>query len=208
MARIENVEKWGESYLSGIWDSVEQPGVADDAVQVFQDTRDLCERPIEIIMLAGLIGTSFGYSSAPNVVTPADYLNHLKFDDCDAHVIVPQMLIPQFNYRADFYVDLFTNGHRRVSLFVECDGHDFHEKTKEQAARDRKRDRDLQSLGINVLRFTGSELHRDPEGCFAEIDLFGCAIIEKCWVDAGRDVFGYRSSQARKALPETPHARS
>lgn len=48
--------------------------------------------------------------------------------------------------------------HRAV---VECDGHEFHERTKEQAERDRSRDRRLQSEGIRVFRFTGSELHRN-----------------------------------------------
>ena len=45
---------------------------------------------------------------------------------------------------------------------VECDGHDFHERTKQQAANDRSRDRDLISNGYTVLRYTGSELYRSP----------------------------------------------
>jgi very-short-patch-repair endonuclease len=56
-----------------------------------------------------------------------------------------------------------------VDLAVECDGHDFHERTKEQARRDRKRDRDLQALGYTVLRFTGSEIARDPRAVAKEI---------------------------------------
>jgi hypothetical protein len=54
-------------------------------------------------------------------------------------------------------------------LIVECDGHDFHERTKEQARRDRSRDRYMTSLGFRVLRFTGSEIHRDAEACAQEI---------------------------------------
>lgn len=93
-------------------------------------------------------------------------------------LIEPQARIGE--YRVDFQIDywcsvfgkaddenkirpfrprLKTNKFR---LFIECDGHDFHERTKEQAARDRKRDRDLQQLGFNVLRFTGSEIWKDP----------------------------------------------
>jgi very-short-patch-repair endonuclease len=45
-----------------------------------------------------------------------------------------------------------------TAIAIECDGHDFHERTKQQAARDRKRDRTLQALGYVVLRFTGSEI--------------------------------------------------
>jgi very-short-patch-repair endonuclease len=56
-----------------------------------------------------------------------------------------------------------------VCLAVECDGHDFHERTKEQAARDRSRDRALQAAGYTVMRFTGSELYRDPMRCVREV---------------------------------------
>ena len=54
------------------------------------------------------------------------------------------------------------------SLIIECDGHDYHERTKDQAARDRSRDRTAQYEGIPVLRFTGSELWRNPIGCADE----------------------------------------
>jgi len=47
-------------------------------------------------------------------------------------------------------------------LFVECDGHDFHERTKEQAEHDRSKDRAIQAAGIPILRFTGREIWRDP----------------------------------------------
>ena len=56
-----------------------------------------------------------------------------------------------------------------MKIGVECDGHDFHEKTKEQAARDKKRDRDLQALGYRVLRFSGSEIYRDVNACILAI---------------------------------------
>lgn len=67
-------------------------------------------------------------------------------------------------YRADFLLVGF-NG---AAIIVECDGHNFHERTKEQAARDRQRDRDLQAAGFIVLRFTGSELWADPMKCGRE----------------------------------------
>lgn len=51
---------------------------------------------------------------------------------------------------------------------IECDGHDYHERTKEQAARDRQRERDLMNHGIAVIRFTGSEIYDDPFGCARE----------------------------------------
>lgn len=54
-------------------------------------------------------------------------------------------------------------------VIVECDGHDFHERTKEQAARDRARDRTLQRLGYVILRFTGREIWTDPMRCADEV---------------------------------------
>lgn len=65
-------------------------------------------------------------------------------------------------------------------LIVECDGHDFHERTKQQAARDKGRDRFLQSLGYPVFRFTGSEIFRDSLASAAEVlkVISGHALIE------------------------------
>jgi Uncharacterized protein conserved in bacteria len=70
------------------------------------------------------------------------------------------------SYRVDFVIE-DASGNRLLA--VECDGHDFHERTKEQAARDRSRDRNLLlNHGLPVMRFTGSELYADPFNCAAE----------------------------------------
>jgi very-short-patch-repair endonuclease len=66
-------------------------------------------------------------------------------------------------------VDLYLIGGDGGELAVELDGHDYHERTKEQAARDRKKDRDLLRSGVPVVRFTGSEVYRDPDGCVEEL---------------------------------------
>jgi hypothetical protein len=54
-------------------------------------------------------------------------------------------------------------------IAVECDGHEFHDKTKKQAQRDKARDRFLVSAGVKVMRFTGSEIWRDPTRCALEV---------------------------------------
>lgn len=71
-------------------------------------------------------------------------------------------------YRADFKVTARSED-GEPSVLIECDGHDFHEKTKEQARRDKSRDRALQSAGYHVLHFTGSEIWRDPKRCAHEV---------------------------------------
>lgn len=94
------------------------------------------------------------------------------------------------DFRVDFVISVWTEGTvtggidgpsvgqpRWRKLVVECDGHEYHERTKEQAAKDRSRDRTLTSLGFDVFRFTGSELWRDPWGC-------ACQLYD--WAERGR----------------------
>jgi hypothetical protein len=71
--------------------------------------------------------------------------------------------------RPDFAVGMGTDDAIALSVLVECDGHDFHEKTKEQVRRDKQRDRGLALAGFTVLRFAGSEIHKDPMACAQEI---------------------------------------
>jgi very-short-patch-repair endonuclease len=59
-----------------------------------------------------------------------------------------------------------------VPVIIECDGHDFHERTKEQAEHDRQRDRYMQAHDFRIMRFTGRELFRDPMKCAREVDDF------------------------------------
>ena len=74
-------------------------------------------------------------------------------------------------------------------LVVECDGADFHDRDVSQLQRDRKRDRHFQTKGIPVLRFTGSEIYRDPGACVDAID---------AWFDADWDR-QYRAASEAKA---------
>lgn len=76
---------------------------------------------------------------------------------------------PQFEwggYRIDFCIRYLNPRAEQpdysTMVFVECDGHDFHERTKEQAERDRTKDRAIQAAGITILRFTGREIWRNP----------------------------------------------
>lgn len=55
-----------------------------------------------------------------------------------------------------------------VKVAIECDGHDFHEKTKLQAASDKRRDRAITCAGFKMLRYTGSEIWRNPLECAEE----------------------------------------
>ena len=74
-------------------------------------------------------------------------------------------------FRADFYVWAKIND-KILKIVVECDGHDFHERTKEQALRDKKRDRALLIHGYYVIHFTGKEIMDNPHYCVNELMSF------------------------------------
>lgn len=122
------------------------------------------ESPIERAFLIGLMSMShtvpcydFGDSYSRMHVT-ADYLPTIKVE-VQAEVL---------QYRADFLLNVMSKGELVGRVVVECDGHDFHERTKEQAARDRSRDRAMVLAGYKVMRFTGSEIHRDLMKCVTD----------------------------------------
>lgn len=48
------------------------------------------------------------------------------------------------------------------SVIIELDGHDFHDKNKEQRAYEKARDRFFVKRGDKVLHYTGSEVVKDP----------------------------------------------
>lgn len=83
-------------------------------------------------------------------------------------------LVPQYeitlgakSYRADFGFEWFESG--KLALAVECDGFEFHERTKEQAENDREKDRAFQDAGIPLYRFPGSMIWRDAAACAEQV---------------------------------------
>lgn len=82
-------------------------------------------------------------------------------------VFEPQVKIGK--YTVDFLIDEPIEDENK-HIVIECDGHDFHEKTKEQAKHDKERDRFLQKEGYSVYRFTGSEIFNNPLQVLSEIE--------------------------------------
>lgn len=64
----------------------------------------------------------------------------------------------------DFYIEK-----KDVKLCVYTDGHTYHERTEEQAQRDKRIDRKLQELGFQVLRYTGKDVNENTDTIVAEI---------------------------------------
>lgn len=75
-------------------------------------------------------------------------------------------------YYADFCVDAEPDEWfdlNEYHLIIECDGHDFHEKTKKQVEKRNQRDFDLKMAGYDIIHFSGSEIFNDPYGCALKV---------------------------------------
>jgi len=78
------------------------------------------------------------------------------------------------------------------AIAIECDGHDWHDRTKQQAAYDRARDRWMNQNNMRTLRFTGSEIYHYPHRCAQEaLDCLRIVSATECaMVQAGIHVNG------------------
>jgi hypothetical protein len=87
------------------------------------------------------------------------------------------VVIAEKSYRLDFkaapadpLVALLAESlHIPFRFAIELDGHEFHERTKEQVTVRNQRDRALQAAGWRVCHVSGSELVRDPEKVVNEV---------------------------------------
>lgn len=80
-------------------------------------------------------------------------------------------------YRVDFQIPVIYKNQENIMFVIECDGHEFHQKTKEQVEKDNKRQRDLQEAGYEVIRFSGTEIWHRPYKCACEVKNI---ILSKC----------------------------
>lgn len=130
--------------------------------ETFQAMRSRCDSPIEELFLAGLMAASFrngdviefregGLLNSPAPTRPTCY---------------QQIRISEF--KVDFLLVKPTASSVQ-NIVIECDGHDYHERTPDQATRDRSRDRFFSMKGYTVLRFTGTELAADAYKCGFEV---------------------------------------
>jgi very-short-patch-repair endonuclease len=125
-----------------------------EAWECAQEAFARCGSPIEELFLAYVVSNS-------NEVFTWERGSVGAWESCRTKIRQQHQL---GDYRVDF---TFESTEKRV--VVELDGHDFHERTKEQATRDKSRDRALTEAGWSVLRFTGSEVWEDPFKSMAEV---------------------------------------
>lgn len=128
-------------------------------IDVLEGLLESCESPIEKVFGAALLhdlSSALGF----RFIFVEDK-KHFSAGAENDYLLSQYVIGP---YRVDFCV---IRGPLKIA--IECDGHDFHERTKEQARKDRSKDRWLQSHGYHVLRFTGSEIWKDPVDCAEQV---------------------------------------
>ena len=137
-----------------------------------------CDSPIETALLDALReesevcvdGLAFCEVRRP---TLQQFINDLRSAFADSYLVcgIVGSQVRVGNYRVDFLVSPHCDpGETPRLIAIECDGHDFHEKTKVQAASDKSRDRHLLLRhGIRTIRFTGSEIWKNAHACADEI---------------------------------------
>lgn len=83
----------------------------------------------------------------------------------DFFYLTPQqkILIKDKTYVADFFIEY--DEETKKGLVIECDGYDFHNLKKEQIMKDNEREFELKLEGYDVLRFSGSQIYRNPLKC-------------------------------------------
>lgn len=83
-------------------------------------------------------------------------------------------------YRVDYEC---VNLRTQSKVVVELDGHEFHDKNKEQRQYEKRRDREIQKLGYKVFRYTGSEIVGNPFEAAAEVLSFLTGAPEEILLD-------------------------
>jgi hypothetical protein len=129
-----------------------------DRIRSMMDIGGNCDSPIEVQMGAAILAF---FERAGN------RLRLCKMIDLD-NLPDELVLVPQFvwsYYRSDWAI---LNPACQGALLIECDGKDFH-SSAEQRAHDAKKDAAALNRGFLTMRFTGSAIFRDADGCAQKI---------------------------------------
>ena len=132
--------------------------LSSDAEMIFEESLIGCESPIEQMLSLALeelhIKSIYRFNPFIDVVE----IEKQKEIDCNGK-----------KYRVDFYIPVIYKNQEEKVFIIECDGHEFHQKTKQQVERDNARTRDLQKAGYEMIRFSGTEIWHRPYKCANEV---------------------------------------
>ena len=132
----------------------------EKAFEAYQRGRPCCDSPIEKMLLPWLICQQYAYFDFhPSVLLPGETDQYVP----GSLAIIPQL--PVGRYRVDFALAGSLGGPIRF-VVVECDGKEFHDGVKNVK---RDVDRDVAILAnkrvLDVVRFDGRDILRDPQSC-------------------------------------------
>ena len=153
-------DKFKEIYMETIYDMVVNEEYSD--LRVLVDVigfPEYCESPIEQILWLTL-----------NLYNLTFNKNYVFEEQAEIEANGKSYRL-DFLYQEDFMEDV----EHPYRLAIECDGHEFHEATKEQVIKRNNRDMDLKMEGYDVLHYSGSQIFNKPYRCAKEI----CEYITK-----------------------------
>lgn len=156
----DKTEYWLDMFLKSpkkVQQLLMMPLVKEHIYPLFWET-DIIKSPIEQIFI-----TAFEM-----------YCNEQQYNDI---YLFPQYEVVcnerkyyiDFAFLADDYLTHLIFGDKlkntKFKLAIECDGYEFHQKTKEQVQHDNEREFDLKMAGYEVLRFSGTQIYNNPLKC-------------------------------------------
>ncbi len=106
-----------------------------------------CDSPLERDLLLELNKQGISYVMQRRINKDGTFYEFPDEIDFDKILTIP-----------DFYIE-----NESTKLCVYADGHTYHERTENQALRDKNIDRELQKIGFHVLRYTGKEIRSNSE---------------------------------------------
>lgn len=187
----ESFDQWGEDikkYTETVWPELAEWALMDLATKIHINI-NFCS-PIEQKMYLALQRKYIGYFI--NYPDTTALLVNRNLSDISRFLIEHGQKAIYSRGDVDFEIDLFLyldcflidgthNTRLRFPFWIciECDGHEYHEKTKEQAKKDKSKDRMLKAKNLDVVHFTGSEITSEPDKCVEEIDKLINAHFEK-----------------------------
>lgn len=178
-------------------DFVKNPFIGSDAgVQTMNDFNDLPSRAKQLVFSYlfeteservscffenAIFNCEEMESPIEKIFYVADQIYIHENDDACVNIF-PQVEINcrSKKYRVDFLYNNqigkdFCKAHNKkflapdINIVVECDGHEFHQKTKKQVVSDNERQTELQLLGYDVIRFSGTQIYENPLKCVEKV---------------------------------------
>lgn len=154
-----------------------------DIYKIYEDTEIILEeflklpKKVQQLLLMPMINQMrFPTVFIDEIKSPIEQIFITAFDyimSCDNRkniYLLPQAEInigdkkyyPDFLFEYDPYIN---NYNTNSKIIIECDGYEFHQKTKEQVQRDNEREYDLKMAGYEILRFSGTQIYKNPIKC-------------------------------------------